>query len=215
MKNRVYLLLVLLGGIQLSSAQHKVFFEILPGAAYVLPSKLLIHQEGYDDIILKAHYEVQPFTLPPYYSLRAGVSLNSSTSVELELNHLKLWLLNPPPEITRFSITHGYNQLWLNLLKKYRYFDLRVGAGPVIAHAENIIRGLRLDQTGGLFNNGYHLDGITTQLSIQKQYFITNFLYLMGESKMNVSWSRTDVVNGYANVSVYAVHLLGGVGVVF
>jgi len=197
-------------------AQEKtVFFEILPGAAYVAPARLLIHQEGYEDLIMKAIYEVRPFSLPPYYSVRAGVNLKNNTSLELELNHLKLYLMNSDPNIGRFSISHGYNQLWLNLRKEWLYFDFRIGAGPVIAHPENTIRGKKLEETGGLFNDGYHLDGITTQLALQKRIFLTHFLYIMAESKLNVSFSRTEVVAGYADVFVYALHVLFGTGLTF
>ncbi len=216
-QKHLYLLLILLILVfQKTYGQKKtVFLEVLPGTAFVLPSWLLIHQDGYEDILLKAKYDVQPFRLPPYYSIRAGLNLTNKTSIELELNHLKLWLATYDPNISRFTISHGYNQLWLNIKKELKFFDIRFGAGPVIAHPENTIRGKKLDQSGGLFNQGYHLDGISTQLALQKRLYLTQFLYLSGESKVNISYSRTDVVDGYADVSVYALHLLFGAGLTF
>ena len=199
--------------IPLNVAGQKGFYlEILPGAAYSLPSKLKIHQEGHNDIEIMAHYEVKPFTLPIYYSIRAGFSINEILSLEIEFNHLKLFLINKPDEIQRFSVTHGYNQLWFSFLKEYRTFDARVGIGPVIAHPENTVRAKTLSETGGLFNRGFHMDGITSQLALQKRIYLFRNVFLTAETKLNVSFARTDVVDGYANISVFAFHALLGAG---
>jgi hypothetical protein len=196
-------------------AQHKIYLEILPGAAYVLPSYLTIEQEGYPDIKHLARYEIRSFDSPIYYSVRTGITLNESTALEIELNHLKLYLDNNPPEIQRFSISHGYNQLWFNVRKEFAFFDLRAGIGPVVAHPENTVREQKLSGTGGLFNNGYFLNGITSQLALQKRIFFGDHFYLNAETKLNVSYTRTHVVDGHAKLWVYAIHGLLGVGVTF
>ena len=194
-------------------SQDKFHFEILPGAAYVFPSKLSIHQEGFVDIDLKAQYRVEPFKLPVYYSIRTGIGLTESLVLELEFNHLKIFLQNKPDEIQSFSISHGYNQFWIGLRKEFKYFDVRAGLGPVIAHPENTIRNMKLRGDGGLFNNGYYLDGVTAQFAFQKKIYLHKHFFLSAESKLNASFTRTNVVNGYADVSVFAVHVLGGIGV--
>lgn len=194
------------------AGQERFYLEILPGVAYTLPSKLKIHQEGHSDIVIMARYKVKPFTLPPYYSIRAGFSINENLSLEIEFNHLKLILVNTPDEIQRFTVTHGYNQLWFSLLKEFRAFDARVGIGPVIAHPENTVRAKTLSETGGLFNRGSHLDGITSQIALQKRIYLFRHLFLTAETKLNVSFARTDVVDGYANISVFAFHALLGAG---
>jgi len=192
--------------------QKSFYLEILPGVAYTLPSKLKIHQEGHNDIVFMARYEVRPFTLPIYYSIRAGCSINESMSLEIEFNHLKLILVNEPDEIQRFTVTHGYNQLWFSFLKEFRTFDARVGIGPVIAHPENTVRATTLSETGGLFNRGFHLDGITSQLALQKRIYLFRNVFLTAETKLNVSFAQTDVADGYANISVFAFHALLGAG---
>ncbi len=197
------------------AGQRSIYLEILPGFAHAFPSNLKIHQEGYSDIEFLARYKVKPFTLPIYYSYRAGLSLNKSLSFEIELNHLKLYLVNKPDEIQQFSVSHGYNQVWFSLIKEFRFFHVRGGMGPVIAHPENTVRGNTLSGTGGLFDNGYFLDGITSQLAVQKRMYLLKNVYLSAEAKLNASFSRTNVVDGYANISVFAFHALLGAGVSF
>jgi len=194
------------------AGQKGFYLEILPGVAYTLPSKLKIHQEGHNDIVIMAHYEVKPLTLPIYYSIRAGFSISERVSLEIEFNHLKLFLINNPDEIQRFSVTHGYNQLWFSLLKEFRAFDARIGIGPVIAHPENTVRAKTLSETGGLFNRGFHIDGITSQIALQRRIYLFRNLFLTAETKLNVSFARTDVADGYANISVFAFHALLGAG---
>jgi len=194
-------------------AQKKVYLEFLPGTSYILPSNLTIQQEGYTVISFIAHYEGRSFYNPIYYSLRSGYTLNESTAIELELNHLKVFLTNFPPEIQRFSISHGYNQLWINLRKELAFIDIRAGIGPVIAHPENSVREMELSGTGGLLNNGYFLNGITSQVALQKRIFIGKHFYLNAEAKLNVSYTRTQVVNGHAKLWINALHGLLGAGV--
>lgn len=197
------------------TGQKGFYLETLTGGAFCLPSVLKIHQEGHPDIVLKARYKVKPLSLPIYYSLRAGFGINESLSLEIELNHLKIILTNNTDEIQHFAVTHGYNQLWLNLLKEFLLFDARVGFGPVIAHPENTVRAKELSETGGLFNHGYHIDGITSQLALQKRKYLSRKVFLVAEIKLNVSFTQTDVVDGYANISVFAFHGLMGAGISF
>jgi len=194
--------------------QNKFTIECLPGAAATIPSKLFIYQRAYNDLEFIAHYKVEPFKLPVYYSLRAGYILDENSAIELELNHLKIYLKNKPEEVQRFSVTHGYNQIWINYVKEYRTFHFRLGVGPVIAHRENTIRGKPLPETGGLFNKGYHFDGITSQIAIQKRFFLREWIFLSIETKYSMAYAKVDVVDGYAKVPVFAFHGLFGFGFV-
>lgn len=198
-----------------ASGQKKFSIEILPGAAGVLPSKLKLYQKGYDDIVFRAKYKVESFRLPIYYSVRMGYEINERFTLEAELNHLKLFLQNNPDEITWFSISHGYNQLWFNVLKKGRLADIRAGIGPVVGHPENTVRGKKLDEDGGIGGKGYYINGITSQIAAQKKIYLGKYIFLSGESKLNVSFARTKVSDGYADVRVFAFHVLAGAGISF
>ena len=195
-----------------TKGQQRFKIDILPGFATVVPSKLKIEQEGYENISFKAKYNVESFKLPIYYSVRAGYALNEYISVEAELNHLKLYLANAPAEIQWFSISHGYNQLWFNVLKKKKNFDIRAGLGTVIAHPESTIRNQKLDENGGWGGKGYYVSGITSQVGIQKRIAIGKYFFLSGETKMNISRGKVKVATGHARVSVFAWHALLGIG---
>lgn len=195
--------------------QGKFSFEFLPGGAVSLPSKLTIHQEGYPDITLAAKYRHDNLILPFYYSYRASWSINNSWGVEIEMNHLKIILENRPAEIAEFSVTHGYNQVWINIARIFKGFTFRAGIGGVVAHPENTIRGKKYDQDFGLFKEGYHLCGTTTQLAVQKKYYIGHHFYFSGEIKFNGAYARIPIVDGFAKTPVFALHGLVGAGIHF
>lgn len=196
----------------LLQAKNRWTLEFQPGVAEIASSRLVIHQDGYDDIDFMAEYTSEPFKSPIYYSLRAGYCFNESTAIELEMNHLKIFLENKPEEIQQFSISHGYNQLWMNIAKHYFGFCARFGIGTVIAHPENTVRGKELPENSG-FAWGYQMSGFTSQVALQKRFFLSNRLFISLEAKYNMSSVKVDVVNGYGKVPVFAFHGLFGLGI--
>jgi hypothetical protein len=196
-------------------AQGKFSFELLPGGAITLPSTLTILQDGYPDIRFKAHYSNDNFIAPVYYCYRISYSLNNSWACELEMNHLKVLLDNRPPEIAEFTITHGYNQIWFNVTRIVKGFTFRAGLGGVLAHPENTIRGIKYDQHLGLFNRGYHLCGVTSQIAVQKKFYFGKHFFLSGEAKFNGAYAKIPVSGGIAHTPVYAFHGLIGAGISF
>jgi len=195
--------------------QGKLTFEILPGAAVTLPSILKIVQDGYPNIELKAHYRNENFIAPIYYCYRISYSITNNWTCELEMNHLKLLLDNRPPEIAEFTITHGYNQIWFNASRLVKGFTFRAGLGGVLAHPENTIRGIKYDQYLGLFNRGYHLCGITSQIAVQKKFYFGKHFFLSGETKFNGAYAKIPVSGGIAYTPAYAFHGVIGAGISF
>lgn len=194
-------------------AQKLVSFEFLPGGAIALPSKLLIVQDDYPDLEINAKYQTKSFQLPIYYSWRLSFPFNTKSQIGIELNHLKIYLEDKPPEITRFTITHGYNQLWLNYTNQLpNNVALIYGLGTVIAHPENTIRGLQLNEKQGIANKGYYFSGITSQIALHKRYSIGDYFFISLEGKLNAAYGKVAVVNGYATVPVYTIHGLLGLG---
>lgn len=206
--------LSILGISNKARGQQHISFEFLPGGAIISPSPLFIRQEEYSDINYIARYSTKSFRLPIYYSWRLAYILNENSSLSLELNHLKIYLDNPVTEIDQFSITHGFNQLWFNYTRNIEYFNLTAGLGPVIAHPENTIRGLKFDQNQGIQNKGYYLSGISMQFALQKQFFFCNHFFFSLETKLNMAYSKINIVNGFARVSILGINGLAGFGIV-
>jgi len=203
----VFLFLFVLPGF----AQKSWYFNLTPGTDVVFPSPLSIKQSGNEKISLWAFYRSEPFKLPVYYSCRVGFC-NGQKGWEAETNHLKIFLKNKPPEVGHFSISHGYNQVFINRVVRKGKLGIKLGAGFVLAHPENTVRGLTLDGNRGLFGQGYYIAGPAVQYGFYEEIGLTKWFYILLESKISVAYANVPVANGRAHVPVAAFHLQAGPG---
>lgn len=185
---------------------RRYFLEVAPGLSWVPPVPLTIRQEGFEKISLWAHYRTASFRLPLYYSIRMGF-IDDGQGWEAEMNHLKVYLENRPPEVERFSVSHGYNQLLVNRLFRRGALDWRVGAGVVVAHPESVVRGRRQDERGGLFNNGYYLAGPVLLGGISRRLVVSSWFTLHFSGSVTAALARVKVSEGHATVPVAALQL--------
>lgn len=208
---KIFLIALLLMCSTYVISKTKWHLNFTPGLSYVPPVPLWVMQENYGAINIWANYESAPLKLPPYYSVRLGFE-NGQRGWELEMNHLKVYLKNKPSEIDRFSISHGYNQLTVNYLNKDGRFNSKTGFGLVVAHPENSVRGNKLDEKGGLFNNGYYIAGPVVQYGVFKEISVTKHFCFMGEIRVSAAYAKVPVVSGKAHAPVVALHLQIGPG---
>lgn len=186
--------------------------EVASGVVYNLPTPLDIQQTGYPDLNTTAHYNTHPFTSPYYYDLRLGY-WSGNTAWEFEDIHHKVYMYNMPPEITKFSITHGYNLFTINHAWLIHNYIWRCGAGVVIAHPESIIRGQTFSESGGTFNDsGYYLAGPTVMGSIGRRFYISKHIFTELEGKLTASYAWVKVANGNAQAPNVALHADFGIG---
>lgn len=188
------------------SMQGAFYLELAPGFCWVPPVPLTIRQEGHPSIFLWARYNTASFRLPLYYSIRMGYQ-SGAKGWEAEMNHLKVYLKNNPPEVGKFSVSHGYNQFFVNRLFRRNEVDLRAGAGVVVAHPENTVRGHSLEEQGGLFNKGYYLAGPALLGGISRKAGVASWLYFHFSGSITVAWARVKVSGGRASVPVMAFQL--------
>ncbi len=205
MYKKVINLLLITTVIVLPTKAFEIKFDFLPGITYAVPTPLNIYQDGYNKISLIAKYDTRDFESPIYYSYRLGVG-NNGKFIEVEMNHLKLYLKNRPAEIEYFSISHGYNQVFINRFVRKKHYGIRYGAGIVVTHPENKIRGLEWVPP----NAGYYISGICLQTAIQKRLKLTKWFAIAAEAKISFAYSRIHINNGHANVPALAFHLLIG-----
>ncbi len=187
-------------------------FEVFVGVPFGFPSTLTIRQSGQPDIAARAHYESRPFRTPLYYGWRVG-RWDGDRAWELELVHDKLYLAGPPPGVEEFAISHGYNLVTVNRAWEHGGLVRRVGAGVVVAHPENTVRGKRLPENGGLLGWGYYLAGPTVQAAVEKRVRLRGDLFLPVEGKATASFARVPVADGSADVPHAALHGLAGFGI--
>ncbi len=185
-----------------ASAQHTLNFELLTGPVYNFPTKLIIHQEGYETIRHSGRYVSKPFKLPPYYDIRISLWHKDSSAWGLKFTHHK---------IQQFEITHGYNILSLTRIWKRKGFTWNTALGVVLANPESVVRGQHF-QGGGLFDDGYYFAGAVAEAAVGKHFNITRNWYLSAEIRLTAAWARVHVNDGYADVPNVATHLLFGTG---
>jgi hypothetical protein len=129
----------------------------------------------------------------------------------VELVHHKLFLENPPPEVERFSVSHGYNLLLVGHGRETsRGLWARAGAGAVIAHPENTVRGLTLREDQGPFRLGYHLAGAAISAGLEGRLGLGDRLGLFLGGRLTGAYARVPVAGGHASVPNLAFHATAG-----
>ena len=198
-------------------AQDSFYFDVKTGVPFNAPTKLVIEQNGYDDIVIrKARFESKEFVPPIYWDVRLGYK-----SYSLQLMHHKLNLLNEHPNIQSFSVSHGYNMLLFGKSFPLRYFDYTLGAGLVIAHPENTVNEQNVEDNPnqgfaqkGYFK-GYFIDAPVIYGAFQRRQSLWRGFFAVVESK--VTWSRAwvNVYDGEARFWNLSAHFQFGLGYEF
>jgi len=200
------------------SRPHQATAEFFLGSAWSLPLPLVIRLPG-ESVALRARYATRPWADAPYYAYRVGGG-SRGHAAEAELVHHKLYLTNPRPPIEHFEVTHGYNLALGNLVIPTAGWQVRLGVGLVIAHAEGRVAGRVVGQRAGrvrtFLGSGYHVAGVTTQLAFGRRYPLgpgATALTVAPEAKLTAAFARVPLEEGSIRVPNVAVHALAGLGV--
>lgn len=185
--------------------------ELHLGGAWNVSTPLLIRQEGRDDLRFDGRWSTRAFDAPLYYVGRL-IARDGGRGWAIDLTHHKLFLTDPPAEVRRFEISHGYNLVTVHRLMERGARRFGVGAGVVVAHPESEVRELGLDERGGLFGSGYHLAGPTLGALAAWLPASRAGAYLTAEARLTLSYARVPVAGGDARVPNAALHLTIGAG---
>jgi hypothetical protein len=195
-------------------AQARWSVEAFGGSAVSLPMRLVIRQEGEEDIRLTARWTTRPLDDAPYYAVRVE-RREGGAGWALEFLHHKAYLENEPPEVTYFEVSHGYSQLTLQRVWERGPVALRAGGGIVLAHTESRVRGREFRHGGGLLGWGYRVRGAAAQAAAGRRFRLVGPLFVSAEAKATAAWARVQVADGTADVPNVALHGLAGVGASF
>lgn len=188
--------------------------QVSTGTAVQAHSRLQIDQDGEPGLDFTAHYETRPYSAgAPYYAIRLGRWVGNA-AWELETHHHLVTLVDNPPEVEEFAITHGYNLNTVNRAWLVSGFVLRAGAGIVITHPESLVRGKQYRGDEG-FAQGFSLSGVCGQLGAEKRIPLWDKLFLSLEGKATAAWAKVPIADGDATVPNYALHVLAGLGYAF
>jgi hypothetical protein len=198
-----------------TTGRHESTAELLGGTAWSLRTPLIVRQPGAPRVRLRARYSTRPWRDAPYYAYRVGHG-SAQRAIEAELVHHKLYLENPAPPVERFEVTHGYNLATANARAPAGRWQLRLGVGLVVAHAEGRIAGAVLGRRRTFLGGGYHIAGATAQLALGRRYDLgrgTTTAFATPEAKFTASFARIPLEQGSVLVPNVAVHALAGLGV--
>ncbi len=148
-----------------------------------------------------ADYETRPFQRPLYYAIRLA-----RVPWEVELIHQKIYLKNPPEGIERFSVSHGYNLVFVNHQWTAKGLILRAGGGMVVGHPEAEIAGVAIEP-------GYQITGPAFQAAVQKRFRISHRFFLTLEGKATAGRAHFSLQGVKARVPNVALHGVFGVGI--
>lgn len=193
--------IVLLGWLLPASASARWSLEVGTGSSYSFFSPLVIRQTGFPDIRLNGKFNTEPFTEVPYYDVRLARG-----DWELELVHHKLYLQNPPPEVQAFQITHGFNFITANHRWTLFGFDVRAGAGMVLAHPQTTIRDSVFDEHSGIFGLGFFVSGVSAQAGLGWRYRLSPRFDAGTEVKLTGAAARVPIAGGTVDIANFAMH---------
>ncbi len=180
-------------------------FSIGTGGALNLQESINIKMDNGEEIKSDSvQFETKPFSSPPYYNLRVGL-WDQNRALEVELIHHKLYAKKSDLDnrVQNFEITDGYNLLYVNYaISLVPYWNTRVGIGPVIAHPDVTVDGVRT-------HGGYQLSGISAQLAMEREFVLAPNLLFSLEGKMTYSYAEVDLDYGEVTVPNTALHLIG------
>ena len=192
-------------------SQDKVIFEFMSGLPYNVPLPLFISQSNQRSIRLTAEYNSEPFKIPIFWIWRIGYSDNKSMW-ELEAVHHKLFLKNKPPEVAEYSVSHGLNIIVINRGFIFDRFVLRTGAGIILAHPENTVRGKQLSENKGILNGGYYFTGPAFLASVSGNYDLFGGFHSLIELKLAAGFAEIPVEDGSSKLLFLSLIFSFGLG---
>jgi hypothetical protein len=192
----------------------QVTVDAFTGTAFNLHTPLTISQAGQPEIHFTAHYKTRPMEDTPYFGARFSL-WKGNRAYQLTVVHHKLYLENPPDDVQWFRITYGFNMATLGLGWRHGSLSYTVGAGAVVTHASNSVRGRRYLGTGGPLNKGYTFSGVTAIGSAQYKLPLSRVFYLSAETMLSASYIEVKVNEGRAEVPSASLHLHAGFGYSF
>jgi hypothetical protein len=186
-----------------AAAQADWALDVFLGGAWNLPTPLVIEQTGHPDLEVHARYRTRAFELPLYYAARVA-RWRGDEGLALELVHHKIELRDPPPEVERFDVSHGYNLLLVEAMRRTPRVDVGLGAGVVVARPEVTVRGRPAGR--------YELSGPVACALLGHAWQLGHRWRASAEIRFTAARARVGVAGGEAFAPNLALHALVGVG---
>ncbi len=185
----------------------RVVLQVFGGTALNLPSRLTVHHLELGSVRHRATWATRPFDQPFYWAVRARWQRRDD-GFEVQLLHHKLILTNNPPYVDHFEVTHGFNVLTVNYLRRLQPVQPRFGLGVVIPDAESVV-------LGEYHRDGHKIGGPAMLVGAGWEYALGRHVLIAADAQFIAGWASVDIADGEARVRSLALHLLLGVGIGF
>ena len=135
------------------------------GVSQSTNNHLSIHLEDQDDQVFLAHWNNRSFEDSHWWAVRLE-KWKKNKSIGIEAVHHKIYLDNTNDIIQSFSISDGYNLIYLNFGRQYGPHLYRLGVGFVLAHADVTIKNRKRHIIKG--PKGHRVAGPTVQFNYER-----------------------------------------------
>ena len=192
----------------------RVNFNLNFGTAYNVPTYLKIQQEGYDAIELWAKYATKGFKVPVYWDYKLEFETEKRL-LGLRSTHHKLHLTNPTPEISTFSITHGYNLVVAYYGWKKNHFDILIGGGIAFCHPEGVVHNkyIALEEGISLYGGKYRLTAPNIEIEIRRKWYLNKRLFFNAGARFLAGYAKPKIIDGYIETYPIGFHISSGLGI--
>lgn len=207
----VWLVLALALPAAAQAEPHRASIEAFAGGAWNAPASLTVSQAGSGTIEHAGAWRTDALEFPIYWAVRVTRGTEAA-AWSLELLHHKVFLDDPPAAIDDFGVSHGFNMLTLQRAWSVRFVTARAGAGMVIAHPENRVRGRALDGNGGVAGTGYVVAGPVLLAGAGRAWPFGAGWHAVAEVRATIAPARVPVADGRAAFTNTALHMLIGLG---
>jgi hypothetical protein len=205
---KILLLMILTSMAMATDGWH---LTAMVGAPVSMPNDLVLHYDQ-QTTVHRAKYTPKAWSDYPYWSLRSDYWINDH-AFGIEILHHKLYLVNTTDDIQSFSVSDGYNLVYVNYAKRFNQHIFRTGVGLVFGNPDVTLKGRKRYLHRHL--KGMHLGGVTMQVAYERWLYETPQFFINMETKLTHSYAKlpiSDRSDEYALVPDTAIHFNIGFG---
>lgn len=170
-------------------------------------SPLTVKYEDRAHETISANYNNRCFSDSHWWSFRLDHWTNQ-TGWGVELIHHKIYLVNTTKNLESFSVSDGYNLLFINFAKQLGDIHLRVGFGGVLAHVDAKVLGRARYIRKGF--QGHYLTGPAFQINVEKLLWHSPTHFISLDTKFTAAHAEVPISannSELATVPDHAIHV--------
>jgi hypothetical protein len=198
--------LLVLPALAFGEFKNGLHLTTMMGCSVSGPSPLTIKFQDQPQQTLSARYKNRCFEDSHWWAFRLE-NWTNRTGIGFELIHHKIYLANTTDLVESFSVSDGYNLLFLNFAKQIEQTNYRVGVGVVLGHMDVTIKGRDRFIRKGF--KGHYLTGPAFQLNVERILWESDRHFVSLDSKFTAAYAEIPISSNPNELAIapdYAVH---------